>query len=212
MADIKKNKNPDNQNFTARLRRFYRWFTSPHVMLALIMLALMIYLIIIPLYRMVSTTLTIQDKDLINQPNAVLGQFTLYHWSRMLFSKISKIMLYAPLRHSLFIAMGATLIAGVIGVMMAWFVVRTDMRGRKIINVLAIIPYMMPSWTISMAWLVMFKNRTIGGAPGIMEFLIGASPPDWLAYGPFPIMISSGLHYYPFFFLFVSTALISIDL
>ena len=117
-------------------------------MLALIMLALMIYLIIIPLYRMISTTLTIQDKDLINQPNAVLGQFTLYHWSRMLFSKISKIMLYAPLRHSLFIAMGATLIAGVIGVMMAWFVVRTDMRGRKIINVLAIIPYMMPSWTI----------------------------------------------------------------
>ena len=211
MADIKKNKNPDNQNFTAGLRRFYRWLTSPHVMLALIMLALMIYLIIIPLYRMISTTLTIQDKDLINQPNAVLGQFTLYHWSRMLFSKISKIMLYAPLRHSLFIAMGATLIAGVIGVMMAWFVVRTDMRGRKIINVLAIIPYMMPSWTISMAWLVMFKNRTIGGAPGIMEFLIGASPPDWLAYGPFPIMISSGLHYYPFFFLFVSTALISID-
>ena len=184
MADIKKNKNPDNHNFTAKFRKFYRWLTSPHVMLALIMLAIMIYLIIIPLFRMISTTLTIQDKDLITQPDAVLGQFTLYHWSRMLFSKISKIMLYAPLRHSLFIADGCNINCWCYWCMMAWFVVRTDMRGRKIINVLAIIPYMMPSWTISMAWLVMFKNRTIGGAPGIIEFLIGSKPSGLVSLWP----------------------------
>ena len=35
--------------------------------------------------------------------------------------------------------------------------------------------------------------------------------PDWLAYGPFPIIISSALHYYTFFFLFVAAALLSID-
>ena len=57
----------------------------------------------------------------------------------------------------------------------------------------------------------MFKNRTIGGSPGILEFLLGSGPPDWLAYGSIPIMISSGLHYYTFFFLFVSAALMSID-
>ena len=99
----------------------------------------------------------------------------------------------------------------VLGCLMAWFVVRTDMPGRKIINILAIVPYMMPSWTISMAWTVMFKNRTIGGSPGVLEFLFGSGPPDWFAYGPVPIMISSGLHYYTFFFLFVSAALMSID-
>lgn len=211
MADIKKNKNPDKQNSGAKTRRFFRWLTSPHIILGIIMMLLMIYLIIIPLFRMVTTTLTFQEKDAISIPGAVVGEFSLYHWSRMLFSKISKIMLYAPLRHSLFVAGGATLIGAVLGCFMAWFVVRTDMRGRKIINILAIVPYMMPSWTIAMAWLVMFKNRTVGGAPGIIEFLLGTSPPDWLAYGPIPIMISSGLHYYPFFFLFVSTALISID-
>ena len=199
------------QQFNARSRRFIRWITSPHVLLALFLLALMIYLIIIPLYRMVSTTLTFQQKDLIANPDAVLGQFTLFHWIRMLTTKISKIMLYMPLQHSLVVSAGATLIALMLGCLMAWFVVRTDMPAKNLINTLAIIPYMMPSWTISMAWTVLFKNRTIGGAPGILEFLLGKGPPDWFAYGPVPIMISSGLHYYTFFFLFVSAALKSID-
>ncbi len=160
---------------------------------------------------MVFTTITFQEKDIVNNPGAILGQFTFYHWIRMLTSKISRIMLYIPLQHSLVVSAGATLIAMALGCLMAWFVIRTDMPGRKLINVLAIIPYMMPSWTISMAWTVLFKNRTIGGSPGILEFLFGQGPPDWFAYGPVPIMISSGLHYYTFFFLFVSAALMSID-
>ena len=175
------------------------------------MLVLMIYLIVIPLYRMVTTTVTFQDKDIVTHPDATVGAFTLIHWVRMLTSKISKIMLYAPLQHSLVVSAGATAIAMALGCLMAWFVIRTDMPGRKIINTLAIVPYMMPSWTISMAWTVMFKNRTIGGGLGLIEFLLGKGPPDWIAYGPVPIMISSGLHYYTFFFLFVSAALMSID-
>lgn len=202
---------PISQNLLAKGRRLYRWLSTPQVILGLLMLALMIYLIIIPLYRMVSTSLTFQQKDIINVPGAVVGQFTFFHWTRMLFSKISTIILYAPLQHSLVVSFGATFFALILGSLMAWFVVRTDMPGRNIINSLALIPYMMPSWTIAMAWTVLFKNRTTGGAPGIFEFLLGQSPPDWLAYGPFPIVISSGLHYYTFFFLFVSTALMSID-
>ena len=41
--------------------------------------------------------------------------------------------------------------------------------------------------------------------------LLGVSPPDWLSYGPVPIIICCALHYYTFFFLFVSAALMSID-
>jgi iron(III) transport system permease protein len=40
---------------------------------------------------------------------------------------------------------------------------------------------------------------------------MGVAPPDWLSYGPVPIIICSALHYYTFFFLFVSAALMSID-
>ncbi len=195
----------------AAFRRFVRWLTSAQVVLALIMLALMIYLIIVPLYRMIETTLTYQEKDVLYVPDAVVGQLTTFHWVRMLASQISKVMMYAPLQHSLTVAIGATLLAMAIGSILAWLVIRTDMAARNLINNLATIPYIMPSWTIAMAWTVMFKNRVGGGSPGVFEYLMGHSPPDWLAYGPVPIIISSALHYYTFFFLFVSAALMSID-
>ncbi len=195
----------------AAWRRFMHWLTSAHVILALLMLALMVYLILVPLYRMIETTLTYQEKDIHYVPEAVTGEFTWFHWTRMLTDEIAQVMTYAPLQHSLVISIGATLLALLIGSALAWMAVRTDMAGRNVINTLATVPYIMPSWTIAMAWTVLFKNRTSGGSPGIYEFLIGASPPDWLAYGPVPIIISSALHYYTFFFLFVSAALMSID-
>ncbi|MCP5513865.1 MAG: iron ABC transporter permease [Spirochaetales bacterium] len=195
----------------ARLRRFFRWLKSPQVILSLIMLAVMFYMVIIPLYRMLITTITFSENDLRYAPGAVVGQFTLFHWLRMLTSKIAVIMTFQPLLHSLTISFGATTLAFVIGGTMAWMVVRTDMPGRKIINILAVVPYIMPSWTIAMAWKVLFNNGTAGGVPGVLMFLTGTAPPDWIAFGPLPIIISSALHYYTFYFLFVSAALMSID-
>jgi iron(III) transport system permease protein len=175
------------------------------------MLVLMTYLILVPLYRMFETTLTYQERDRSYVPDSIPGQFTFFHWVRMLTAEVSEVLTYTPLQHSLVISLGATLVAMVIGSTMAWMVIRTDMPGRKLINSLATLPYIMPSWTIAQAWQVMFKNRTTGGTAGVFEYLIGQSPPDWLAYGPIPIIISSSLHYYTFFFLFTAAALMSID-
>jgi len=155
----------------ATFRRFIRWLTSAKVVLALIMLALMTYLILIPLFRMLQTTVTYQEKDARLIPDAVLGQLTTYHWIRMLTSEISEVLTYAPLQHSLVVSVGTTLLALIIGSTMAWMVIRTDMPGRNIINALATVPYIMPSWTIAQAWTVMFKNRTSGGTAGIYEYL-----------------------------------------
>lgn len=203
------------ETFVSRLlanaRRFLRWVTTPHVILSLVMLFLMFYMVIIPLYRMLITTVTFSENDLRYARDAVIGQITPFHWLRMLSSKISMIMTYEPLLHSLTVSMGATLLSFTIGGAMAWMVVRTDMPGRNIINVLATVPYIMPSWTIAMAWKVLFNNGTTGGTPGILMYLTGTPPPDWVSYGPLPIIISSALHYYTFFFLFVSAALMSID-
>ncbi len=202
---------PFSLHILATYRRFIRWLTSAKVVLALFMLVLMTYLILVPLYRMLEATVTYQEKDVQFIPDAVAGQLTIFHWARMLTSEISGVMTYAPLQHSLTISLGATLLALLIGSAMAWMVIRTDMPGRNIINSLATVPYIMPSWTIAMAWTVMFKNRTTGGTAGVYEYLLGQSPPDWLAYGPVPIIVSSALHYYTFFFLFTAAALMSID-
>jgi iron(III) transport system permease protein len=175
------------------------------------MLALMFVMVVVPLYTMVKTTVTWQSKDLIVNPGVTVGALTLFHYTRMLSGILGQIYTYTPLMHSMTIAIGSTLVALLIGGGLAWLVVRTDMPGRKLINQLAVIPYIMPSWTLAQAWLVFFKNRLTGGTPGVYEFLVGAPPPSWLSYGPVPIIICSALHYYTFFFLFVSAALMSID-
>jgi iron(III) transport system permease protein len=149
------------------------------------MLAVMFYMVIIPLYRMLMTTITFSENDLRYARDAVVGELTSFHWLRMLRSQISKIMTYEPLLHSLTVSLGATLLSFTIGGAMAW--------------------------TIAMAWKVLFNNGTRGGVPGLLMYLTGSPPPDWLSFGPLPIIVSSGLHYYTFFFLFVSAALISID-
>jgi iron(III) transport system permease protein len=202
---------PASVRLLATLRRFIRWVTAPHVLLSLIMLVILYYMVVIPLYRMVNTTLTWQPRDITNIPGAVVGEFTFYHYVRMLTGALGKIYMYTPLRHSFTVSIGATLLSLLIGGSLAWLVVRTDMPGRKLVNQLALIPYIMPSWTLAQAWLVFFKNKLSGGTPGLFEFFVGQAPPSWLSYGPVPIIICSALHYYTFFFLFVSAALMSID-
>lgn len=202
---------PYSLRMQASLRRFTRWLSSPKVILSLIMLAVMFVMVVIPLYRLVVTTITWQAIDLVNHPEAVQGELTTYHWVRMLTGRLGQIYTYTPLRNSMTVAVGSTLLALLIGGSLAWLVVRTDLPGRKVINQLAVMPYIMPSWTLAQAWLVLFKNRLTGGTPGLYEFLVGQAPPDWLSYGAVPIIICSALHYYTFFFLFVSAALMSID-
>jgi iron(III) transport system permease protein len=203
------------QTFSQRLqagsRRFFHWLTKPQVFLALIMLVIMFYMVIIPLYKLVETTVTWQLVDESRIPGAVEGELTLYHWIRMFTGIFAQIYTLTPLQHSFTIAIGAVILSFLIGGSLAWLVVRTDLPGRKLVNQLAVLPYIMPSWTLAQAWLVLFKNRTQGGSPGLFEFLVGQSPPDWLSYGPVPIIICVALHYYTFFFLFVSAALMSID-
>lgn len=202
---------PTSLRMQALLRRFFRWFLTPRVFLSLIMLVIMFVMVIIPLYELVKTTVTWQPIDLVNHPEAVEGKLTLYHWIRMMTGRLGRIYTYTPLKNSMTVAIGSTLLALVIGGSLAWLVVRTDLPGRKVINQLAVMPYIMPSWTLAQAWLVLFKNRLTGGTPGLYEYLVGQPPPDWLSYGPVPIIICCALHYYTFFFLFVSAALMSID-
>jgi iron(III) transport system permease protein len=202
---------PFSQRLSAASRRFVRWLTTPRVVLSLIMLVIMFFMVVIPLYQLVKTTMVWGPTDIPNHPGAVQGKLTIYHYVRMLSGRLAQIYTYRPLQHSMTVAIGSTLLALLIGGSLAWLVIRTDMPGRKLINQLAVIPYIMPSWTLAQAWVVFFKNRLSGGTPGVFEYLVGHAPPDWLSYGPVPIIICSALHYYTFFFLFTSAALMSID-
>ena len=97
-----------------------------------------------------------------------------------------------------------------LGSILAWLMVRSDLPFKKFFSLAVIIPYMIPSWCKSQAWLSMFKTARLGGAPGFMASL-GLDVPEWLAYGPVAIIIVLTLHYYAYTYLLVSSALNSIN-
>jgi iron(III) transport system permease protein len=170
---------------------------------------LLVYLVIAPIVSMLSDAVVVAPADSfrIAQPG---GAATAYYLERTLVSPISNLLFWDPLMHTVVVALGTTALALTLGGSLAWLVVRTDMPGRKWFAGALVIPYMMPSWTFALAWLTLFKNRTIAGQQGFLEGF-GVDPPDWLAYGAVPIVITLGLHYFPFAFLLFGNALRRFD-
>ena len=195
------------RRFKNRLRNT---FTNPYNVITLIAVILLAYLILVPLIEMIKTTFTLAKSDLRRVKGSTEGEFTFYYWNRLLFSDVSRNMFWIPLRNSLIVALSTSALSITMGSLIAWLMVRTDLPGKKFFSLAVIIPYMLPSWCKSMAWLSVFRNETIGGAAGFLSYL-GVRSPDWLAYGPVAIIIVLSIHYYAYAYLLVSAALRSIN-
>ena len=185
--------------------------TNPFNMVVLVSLVILFCLIIIPLLTMISTTFTAAQAEVMRRriEGAQVGDFTLYYWTYMLASSMSVSVLWEPLRNSLLIGACVVVISVPLGSVLAWLMVRTDIPGKKILSMLVIIPYMIPSWTKALSWLAVFRNAT-SGANGFLAGM-GIPIPDWLAYGPIAIILCMSMHYYAFSYIMVSGALRSIN-
>ena len=185
--------------------------TNPFNMVVLVSLVILFCLIIIPLLTMISTTFTAAQAEVMRRriEGAQVGDFILYYWTYMLASSMSKSVLWEPLRNSLLIGACVVVISVPLGSVLAWLMVRTDIPGKKVLSMLVIIPYMIPSWTKALSWLAVFRNAT-SGANGFLAGM-GLPIPDWLAYGPIAIILCMSMHYYAFSYIMVSGALRSIN-
>ena len=184
--------------------------TNPYNIIVLIAVVLLVYLIVLPLLDMIATTFELAQRDIRAVGGGKAGDFTLYYWQRLLASELSWTMLIKPLINSLVIGVCVSVCAILLGSILAWLMVRSDLPFMKFFSLAVIIPYMIPSWCKSQAWLSMFKTARLGGAPGFMASL-GLDVPEWLAYGPVAIIIVLTLHYYAYTYLLVSSALNSIN-
>ncbi|MFD8534346.1 ABC transporter permease [Streptosporangium canum] len=182
---------------------------DPTAALGLILVILLAYLVVAPLIAVLSDAFRLQYGDDVHagqQP----GEWTGYYLWRVFRSQISGLLFWEPLINTLVIAVGTTLFALVVGGGMAWLVTRTNVPGRRWLAGALVVPYMLPSWTFSLAWLSLFKNERAAGQVGFLQAQ-GIRTPDWLAYGAVPIIVTLGLHYYPFVLLLVGNALRRID-
>ena len=203
---------PKDQNYSKSRRlknQIKAVVTNPYNVIVLVAIVLLTYLIVLPLLDMITTSFTLAQKD-ARLAGGAAGDFTLYYWQRLLGSSLTKQMLVEPLLNSLLIGVCVSFFAILLGSVLAWLMVRTDLPFKPFFSLAVIIPYMIPSWCKSQAWLTMFKTERIGGAPGFLMSM-GISVPDWLAYGPVAIITVLSLHYYAYAYLLVSAALNSIN-
>ncbi|RKX85421.1 MAG: iron ABC transporter permease [Spirochaetes bacterium] len=181
------------------------------IILSIIFIVLFGFLVLVPLVKIIITSLTYQDYDLRVVRGARLGAFTLYHYLRVFTGNLSYSLFVKPFINSLLVGFGVTVIAMILGSLLAWAIVRTDIPWKKFLDSVIVIPYMMPSWVIALAWIIIFKNNRIAGEEGMLTILFGITPPDWISYGLFPIIICLGLHYYSYSYLLISGALKTIN-
>ncbi|MCF7946207.1 MAG: iron ABC transporter permease [Spirochaetia bacterium] len=191
--------------------RFKTFIKKPHNIILVSLAFILIYLTVIPMITIILDTFTVHQAELMRVKGSQVGDFTLYHWTKVLFSSASRKIFYEPFLNTIYVAFGTCFIAITLGGMVAWLVTRTNMRYKGIISTLFIFPYIMPSWTLAMAWLNFFKNSLVGGAPGIFTALTGIETANWFAYGFFPIVVVLGLHYAPFAYILVGGILRNMD-
>lgn len=194
-----------------RVNKLKLLLSRPQFILATLLVIVMVYLVLVPLITMISETLKVHPADLAVLWDNDEGDWTLYHYKSLFKSRTSHARFYEPLKNTLILSTGISIIGLSVGGILAWLVTRTDLAFKKTISNLAIIPYVMPSYALALAWIAIFKNPRLGGAPGLLQGLFGVNVPNWLAYGMVPMIITLGLHYFPFAFLLIGSALQSLD-
>ena len=193
-----------------QLYRFYKFIKKPYNVILTVLLIVLGYLTLFPMLTMIKDTFTVHVSESMRLKQEA-GTFTLNHWIKVLFDPSSLSVFYKPFLNSLVTSLGACLVALVFGGVFSWFITRTNIRWKKVLSSLFIFPYIMPSWTLALAWYNVFKNSVVGGVPGTFQALTGIEPPNWFAYGAFPIALVTGLHYAPFAYIMIGGVLRNMD-
>ena len=193
------------------MRRVTQTITTPERLIAMILAVVLAFLVIVPLFELIRETFTVQPYDAAYLPDKEVGELTSFHYERVFSGRMSSALFYKPLVNSLITAFGATIICLLLGVSLAWVVVKTNVPFKNAVNTAIVVPYMLPSWVIALAWLTFFKNDRLGGSSGVFVYLFGVQPPDWMAFGALPIIICLAFHYYVYAYLILSGALSTVD-
>ncbi|WP_157983882.1 ABC transporter permease [Nesterenkonia muleiensis] len=171
-----------------------RRLTRPVTVLTGLVLAVLGILVAAPLVSLVSATIPAD------------GDFAGSSWPDVVTSPMAVNLFWTPLQNSLLVALGTAVLSTVLGAFLAWVVVLSDAPGRKIIAVLATIPFALPSFAIALAWSSVFRNGRVGGSPGILAGM-GVEVPDWLAWGALPVTLALVAHYFSLSFIIIAAAL-----
>lgn len=130
------------------------------------------------------------------------GSFTLsYYWDFLRLNYYR-----TALFNSFTISFFAALFALVIGVPLAYAAVRTNIRGKGLLNILVIMSLVSPPFIGAYSWIMLLGNNGL-----VTRLFHAVGIPFSSIYGPGGIIFVLTLQFYPHIYLYVSGALRSID-
>lgn len=188
-----------------------RFLSKPANVILTVFLVILAFLIFYPLFVLIYSTFQVSS---IQETNfgLRLGALTSLWWNRLYVSQHSTLYFWVPLRNSLVMSLLASVIAIVYGGVVAFFITRTNLRGKQFISTVFTFPYIMPSWTLATFWQNFWQNPSIGtGTGGMLYNLFGISVPSGVVYGLVPCAIVLGLHYAPFAYILIGGILRNMD-
>jgi len=135
----------------------------------------------------------------------VNGHFSLASYQRVFSSPET----YEYTRNTLILGVLVTIIASIIGVLLAWIVVRTDLPYKRLLSTLAVLPFVFPPYIGAIAWIqlaapyVGYLNRIL------MAFGLPGDTINIYTFGGLLMVMS--FRFYVYTFLTTSAALEQID-
>ncbi|PWU69501.1 iron ABC transporter permease [Gracilibacillus dipsosauri] len=119
--------------------------------LALVMIAI---IFLLPIYRLIALSIQVD------------GSFSLANYTTIL--QDSKT--WSVMGDTILIVLGSTTISVTLGIVFAWLVAYTDIRGKRLMQLFIILPFVIPSYITTLAWTQFF------GANGLYEKLAELFP------------------------------------
>lgn len=104
---------------------------------------------------------------------------------------------WVVIRNTVIMVLGSTVIATLLGTFFAWVIAYTDIRMKKLIQLFIFLPFIIPSYIISISWVEFF------GQGGLLEKLLGIdSNAIWDLYSMSGIILVMGISHFPLVYLF----------
>jgi iron(III) transport system permease protein len=164
-------------------------------------LLILIFLIVYPYFTLIYGSFT---SDPPRQLSFSLNALTLEKY-QMIFASSQ---FWSALRNTLVASLGGMVLALVFGVWLAWLTTRTNVMGKKVIGIAAIVPLFLPAFIGALAWSFL-------GSPqmGIINVFLKefGLPFKVNIYSMGGIMFVFGLYYTPYVYMFTSGSLSRMD-
>ncbi|MDH3255490.1 MAG: ABC transporter permease subunit, partial [Acidobacteriota bacterium] len=116
---------------------------------------------------------------------------------------------WLALWRSLWISAASAILAGLVGVPLAFLFERTEFPGRRVLGGLVALPVALPPLVGVMAFLFLYGES--GLVTRLAQNIVGLSRPPWRLTGPGAILLVHVYSMYVYFYLFTRAALARLD-